>query len=97
MPRALRIEQPEAIYPVVNRGDRRETGAEKTRRILREELNKLNWSEGELARCAKGDAHKVCIARRFRAETSVPWKWIAEQLQMGTWTGMANRLYDAKT
>jgi REP element-mobilizing transposase RayT len=40
----------------------------------------------------KGDARKVRMARRLRAETSVTLKWIAEHLHMGTWTHVANRL-----
>jgi len=72
---------------------RRETAEEKARRILREELDKLEWTAAELERRAKGDARKVQIARRLRSETSVTLKWIAEQLHMGTWTHVANRLH----
>jgi hypothetical protein len=45
---------------------------------------------------AKGDVRKIWIAQRLRAETSVPLKWIAEQLHMGTWTHVANRLQRTK-
>jgi hypothetical protein len=38
----------------------------------------------------------VRIARRLRVETAVTLKWIAEQLHMGTWTHVANRLQQAK-
>ena len=41
---------------------------------------------------AKGDARKIRIARRLRTETAVTLKWIAAELNMGTWTHMANRL-----
>ena len=71
---------------------RRETVAEKARRILNEELDKLGWTGAELAQRPKGDARKVRMARRLRAETSVTLKWIAEHLQMGSWTHVANRL-----
>ena len=74
---------------------RRETAEEKARRILLEELDKLGWSEAELVGRAKGDARKVRIAQRLRAETSVTLKWIAQRLQMGTWTYVANRLHHA--
>lgn len=74
-------------------GIRRETAEEKARRILRQELDKLGWPEAELARRAKGDARKVRIAQRLRTETSVTLKWIAQRLQMGTWTHVANLLH----
>jgi REP element-mobilizing transposase RayT len=75
---------------------RRETTAEKARRILGEEMDKLGWSAAELAQRAKGDARKIRIAQRLRAETAVTLKWIAEELHMGTWTHVANRLQNAK-
>ena len=91
MPRALRIEYPGAIYHVVNRGDRREP-------IFRDDLDhqrflitlaeactmdKLGWVDTELAGRAKGDARKMRIARRLRAETAVTLKWIAGSCTWG--------------
>ena len=75
---------------------RRETTEEKARRLLGEELDKLGWTAAELAGRAKGDARKIRIAQRLRTETSVTLKWIAQALQMGTWTHVANRLQRAK-
>ena len=71
---------------------RRESTEEKARRILNEELDQLGWVATELAGRAKGDARKIRIARRLRAETAVTLKWIAAELHMGTWTHVANRL-----
>ena len=71
---------------------RRETTEEKARRIIKEELDGLGWDSAALAQHPKGDARKVLMARRVRAETSVTLKWIAEHLQMGAWTHVANRL-----
>jgi putative transposase len=71
---------------------RQETTEEKARRILNEELDKLGWTGAELAGRAKGDARKIKIAQRLRAETAVTLKWIAAELHMGTWTHVANRL-----
>jgi len=76
---------------------RRETTEERARRILNEELDKLGWAESELAGRAKGDARKIRIARRLRAETAVTLKWIAAALHMGTWTHVANRLSEKPT
>ena len=75
---------------------RRETTGQKARRILNEELDKLGWTAADLAWRPKGEARKVRIARRLRAETAVTLKWIAGQLHMGTWTHVANRLQRAK-
>ena len=52
----------------------------------------LRWKEASLAKRAKGDHGKVKIAARLREETLVTVKWIATELQMGTWTPVANRL-----
>ena len=41
----------------------------------------------------KGDKRKIRIAKRLRAETTMTLKWIGAQLNMGTWTHVANRLY----
>ena len=75
---------------------RSETTEEKARRLLNEELDKLGWTRAELARRPKGDARKIRIARRLRAETAVTLKWIAAQLHMGAWTHVTNLLSRAK-
>ena len=71
---------------------RRETLEEKARRILREALAALGGDGAALAQRPKGDARKVRMAGRVRAETSVTLKWIAGHLHLGTWTQVANRL-----
>ena len=40
----------------------------------------------------KGDAEKVALARRLRAETTMSLKWIAGELHMGSWTYVSNLL-----
>ena len=62
---------------------------------MHDELKSLAWSPKDLRTRRKGDADKVRIARRLRAETTMPLKWIAERLQMGSWTHAANRIYAA--
>jgi len=76
---------------------RRETAEEKARRLMREELDKLGWTADELAAHPKGDVRKARLAQRLRTETSVTWKWIAGQLQMGSWTYAANRVAKLKS
>jgi putative transposase len=73
-----------------------ESAEEKAEGIIAQEMKKLRWKEGELERRPKGDAGKVRIAARLREETTVTLKWIAQRLQMGTWTHVTNRLYWAK-
>ena len=72
--------------------DRHETGVQKAERIVREELERLSWSEKELRGRPKGHAGKVVVARRLRQETVMSLKWIAQRLEMGTWTYVSNLL-----
>jgi putative transposase len=63
--------------------ERRETMEARAEAIVAEELKRRRWGEEELRRRAKGHAHKLALAMRLRAETTVTVKWIAERLQMG--------------
>ena len=63
--------------------ERQETMEARAEAIVAEELKRRRWKEEELERRAKGDAHKVAMAVRLRAETAVTVKWIAERLRMG--------------
>jgi putative transposase len=71
----------------------KESEERKAERIVKEELARLNWTARDLKTTLKGDKRKVRIARRLRTETTMTLKWIAERLNMGTWTHVANRLY----
>ena len=73
-------------------GQRQESSAAKAQRIVTEELRRLGWREGELAKRLKADPAKVRIARRLRGETTVTLRWIAEYLRMGSWTYLSNNL-----
>lgn len=72
--------------------ERQETGVQKAERITAEELKGLRWSEADLQRRRKGDKGKVRTARRLRQETTMSLKWIAQRLQMGSWTYVSNLL-----
>ena len=63
---------------------------------MREGLKRLKWKERDLAARRKGDPEKVKLALRLRAETAVTIKWIAQRLQMGTWTHLNHLLYWAR-
>jgi REP element-mobilizing transposase RayT len=71
--------------------ERQETMAEHAEGIVAEELKRRRWTKEELARRAKGDAGKVAIAVRLRAETAMTVRWIAARLQMGA-PGYVNHL-----
>lgn len=75
--------------------ERQETAEQKARRIMGEELRRRGWTKASLNQLRKGDAGKVQIARRLRAETTVTLQWIAAALAMGTWTYVANLLSPA--
>jgi REP element-mobilizing transposase RayT len=72
--------------------ERQETDEAKAQGIVAAELRRLGWDEAELGKRRKGDAKKVRIARRVRAETTMTLKWIAGRLQMGAWTHVSNLL-----
>lgn len=71
----------------------KESEQQKARRIVKAELQRLHWTRKDLQTTLKGDKRKIRIAKRLRDETTMTLKWIAEQLHMGTWTHVANRLY----
>jgi REP element-mobilizing transposase RayT len=63
--------------------ERQETGEARAEGIVARELKRRRWREEDLGRRAKGDAGKVGLAARLRAETTVTVKWIADRLEMG--------------
>jgi putative transposase len=82
----------ERVGPNHYGAERQETGVQKAERLVREELRRLHWSEEELRGRPKGHPGKVAIARRLRQETVMSLKWIAQRLEMGTWTYVSNLL-----
>ena len=72
--------------------DRHETNLAQAERIVREELRRRGWGQAHLSQRRKGDTEKVRIARRLRRETTMTLKWIADRLNMGSWTHLSNLL-----
>jgi hypothetical protein len=72
--------------------ERREEQEARARRILREEMGRLGWDKGALGQAGKGDERKVRLAARLRKETTMSLKWIAQHLEMGSWTHVSNLL-----
>jgi REP element-mobilizing transposase RayT len=62
----------------------RETAEQKADRIIAQEMACVGWEEPDLACGLKNDPRKLAIAVRLRKETTLPIKWIAARLQMGT-------------
>ena len=73
--------------------ERQETMEEHAEGIIVEELKHRRWGERELRQHSKGDAVKVALAVRLRAETDMTVRWIAGRLQMGTPTYVNHLLY----
>jgi putative transposase len=74
----------------------RETDAELAERIVRQEMKQRGWKAEEWLHRRKGDAAKVQVARRLRAETTMTLQWIADRLKMGAPGSLANRLRRAR-
>jgi hypothetical protein len=73
--------------------ERAATAAAQAERIIAAELQRRRWKESELQTRAKGDAVKVALAARLRAETTMTVEWIAERLAMGTRGHLNHLLY----
>jgi hypothetical protein len=71
--------------------ERSETAAARAERIIASELKRRRWPEAELSTRPKGDAAKLAMAARLRAETTQTVGWIAARLGMGT-RGYLNHL-----
>jgi hypothetical protein len=71
--------------------ERQETAETQADEIIAETLKRSRWREEDLSRRTKGDAVKVALVARLRAETVMTVKWIAERLQMGS-PGYVNHL-----
>ncbi len=67
-----------------------ESAEQKAQRLLEQMLRKAGWTEVDLEKRRKGEKAKVQMARRLRTETTMSWKWIAQQLRMGHWRSAAN-------
>jgi hypothetical protein len=71
----------------------RETGEQRANRIIAEELARRGWQESEWATRQRSDPGKLAIAARLRSETTLPIKWIAARVQIGTARGAKSVLH----
>ena len=82
----------ERVGPSHYGAQRQETDLQKAERVVQEEPGRLGWAEDDLRAHRKGHRAKVMLARQLRQETTMSLKWIAQRLQMGTWTYVSNLL-----
>lgn len=71
--------------------ERAETAEVTAEGIIAAELKRRRWKEVDLKTRPKGDATKLALAARLRAETTMTVGWIAERLGMGS-RGYLNHL-----
>jgi putative transposase len=71
-----------------------ETAEQRGNRVIAEELSRLGWKESDLACRLKNDPGKLALAARVRKETTLPIKWIARRLQMGSPKSLKPMLLD---
>jgi putative transposase len=77
--------------------DRARSSQERAERMVARELERLGWDERQLTERRKGDKEKVEMAARLRAETTMSLAWIAQRLQMGSWSNVSNLLTRTKS
>jgi hypothetical protein len=56
-------------------------------------LRRLGWKEARLEQGFKSDPVKLAIAARLRRETTLPLKWIAGRLHLGSWKSLNAKLH----
>jgi REP element-mobilizing transposase RayT len=72
--------------------ERNQTDEQRAEAMIAARLKKLGWAKSELAARRKSDPHKVALARELRSQTTMSLKWIAQRLEMGSWTHVSNLL-----
>ena len=71
----------------------RETAEQRANPTIAEELARRGWQESELATRRRSDPGKLAIAARLRSETTLPIKWTAAWVQIGTARGAKSVLH----
>jgi REP element-mobilizing transposase RayT len=72
---------------------RRQSAEQRANRIVSEELLCRGWKESDLSTRRRSDPGKLAIAARLRSETTLPIKWIAARVQIGTAKGAKTLLH----
>jgi REP-associated tyrosine transposase len=72
--------------------ERKETDQQKAEAIICARLKKFGLEKRELGALGKSDRRKIALARELRSQTTMSLKWIAQRLEMGSWTYVSNLL-----
>jgi hypothetical protein len=72
---------------------KRESAETKAERIIRQELKRLGWQDGELSERPKSEPAKLALAARLRRETTLTLPWLAARLHAGTWKSLNAKLH----
>ena len=75
--------------------ERSESAEAKAERLVQAGLKTARWTEEDLRLRRKSDEVKIRLAAQLRQETTMTLKWIAERLRMGSWSYVANNLYQS--
>ena len=75
-------------------GLHRENAEGRAERIMAEELQRLGWTESELVLQRKSAAGKLALAARLGRETTMPLKWIAARVRLGTSKSANSKLHN---
>jgi REP element-mobilizing transposase RayT len=70
-----------------------ESDQTRAQRLIEEALRRKDWTVEDLKARRKGDAFKIRLAAKLRAQTTVTTAWIAEHLHMGTRGHLTHLLY----
>jgi hypothetical protein len=73
--------------------EKQQSAEAKAERLIEAALAQSARTHQDLRKMRKADPWKLALAVRLRRETTMTLRWIAEHLQMGTWTYLTNRLY----
>jgi len=73
--------------------ERAESAADKATRIVAAGLQEAGWKPSDLVQRRKSDPVKIALAQRLRRETTMPLKWICQELKMGAWKSVNRLLY----
>ena len=57
-------------------------------------MARLGWTKGDVSRRLKDDPGKLALAARVKQETTLPIRWIAARLQMGSPKSLRPTLHD---
>ena len=72
----------------------RESAEQKAERIMTQEMARLGWTETDLSCRWKPDPDKLALAAWVRQETTLPIRWMAARLHMGSPKSLWPMLYD---